>query len=106
MVAKYGPEQSYQLAPRAQIFRRDNGNVVDMNSLQYIMRYNDFEHDPYAHGDPWNAICSRGDLAASGYVQFAFIIVGCWMFFLFFLRLLLCFVYPRTHSLTHARLRF
>ena len=67
IVEKYGVEQSYQLAPRAQIFRRDAGNVVDMASLQYMLRYNDYQHDPYAAGDPYNAICSRGDLATSGY---------------------------------------
>lgn len=54
---------SYQLAPRAKIFRRDQGTVVDMQSFLAMMRYNDYTHDPYAAGSPWNAICSRGDLA-------------------------------------------
>jgi len=54
---------SYQLAPRAQIFRRDQAKVVDMDSFTAIMRYNDWEHDPYSGGSPWGAICSRGDLA-------------------------------------------
>lgn len=54
----------YQNAPRAKIFRRDAGGVVDMASLRAIMRYNDYTHDPYAHGSPYAAICSRGDLAA------------------------------------------
>jgi hypothetical protein len=48
-VKKYGVSQSYQLAPRAQIFRRDNGNVVDVDSLQYFMRYNDYLNDPIAY---------------------------------------------------------
>lgn len=55
----------YQLAPRAQIFRRDAGKVDDLDSFMTIMRYNDFQNDPLAHGSPWNAICSRGDLASS-----------------------------------------
>ena len=29
------------------------------------MRYNDYKNDPYSTGSPWNAICSRGDLAGS-----------------------------------------
>ena len=29
------------------------------------MRYNDYENDPIANGDPWSAICSRGDLDPS-----------------------------------------
>jgi hypothetical protein len=47
-VKKYGLSNSYQLAPRAQIFRRDNGNVQDEESLQYLMRYNDYLNDPIA----------------------------------------------------------
>ena len=31
---------SYQVAARAKIFRRDQGNVVDMKSMQKLMRYN------------------------------------------------------------------
>ena len=46
------------------IFRRDVGNVVDMQSFQYIMRYNDYLNDPYAMGNPFSAICSRGDLTS------------------------------------------
>ena len=37
---KVGPDATYQLCPRAKIFRRDQGNVKDMASMQYIMRYN------------------------------------------------------------------
>jgi len=52
----------YQNAPRAQIFRRDQGTVVDLASFQHIMRYNDYENDKIAAGNPMSAICSRGDL--------------------------------------------
>ena len=37
---KEGPDATYQLCPRAKIFRRDQSNVKDMESMQYIMRYN------------------------------------------------------------------
>lgn len=39
-VKKHGLDFSYQLAPRAKIFRRDEGKVVDMDSMKKIMRYN------------------------------------------------------------------
>lgn len=69
IVEKFGVTSSYQLAPRAQIFRRDSGNINDVASLQYFMRYNDYLNDPIAHGDPWNAICSRGDLTSVNYTS-------------------------------------
>lgn len=55
----------WQLAPRAKIFRRDAGKVTDMDSFLELMRSNNYKEDPYAAGSPWNAICSRGDLAGS-----------------------------------------
>ena len=39
-VKKHGTDFSYQLAPRAKIFRRDQGKVVDMTTMKAIMRYN------------------------------------------------------------------
>ena len=33
-----------------------------MDSMKYIMRYNDYKNDPYSLGSPMNAICSRPDL--------------------------------------------
>ncbi|XP_053393318.1 phospholipase-B 81-like [Mercenaria mercenaria] len=61
-VKKHGTDFSYQLAPRAKIFRRDEGKVVDMPTMKNIMRYNDYKKDPYSEGDSCNAICCRGDL--------------------------------------------
>ena len=55
----------WQLAPRAKIFRRDAGKVTDMDGFLQIMRSNAYKTDPYSAGSPWNAICSRGDLAGS-----------------------------------------
>jgi len=63
IVAKYGYSQSYQLAPRAQIFRRDQTMVTDLSSLKQLMRQNNYKTDPYAKGNPRRAICSRGDLS-------------------------------------------
>ena len=63
VVAKEGPRASYELAPRAKIFRRDQASVVDMASFKKIMRYNDYQHDPYSDGNPDDAICARGDLS-------------------------------------------
>ena len=40
MVDNFGSLLSYELSPRAKIFRRDQGNVVDMTSMQALMRYN------------------------------------------------------------------
>lgn len=40
LVHKLGLDYSYDLAPRAKIFRRDQGTVTDMASMKYIMRYN------------------------------------------------------------------
>ena len=44
--AAHGTEFTYQLAPRAKIFRRDEGTVVDLVSMKKIMRYNGkFNHN-------------------------------------------------------------
>ena len=62
LVKRLGPSHSYELAPRATIFRRDEATVVDMTTFQKIMRYNDYKNDPLSKGNPDNAICARGDL--------------------------------------------
>lgn len=33
-----------------------------MDTMKYLMRYNDYKNDPYSANDPMNTICSRGDL--------------------------------------------
>ncbi|MGH0176745.1 UNVERIFIED_CONTAM: hypothetical protein FKN15_001747 [Acipenser sinensis] len=40
MRERFGMEYSYDLCPRAKIFRRDQGSVRDLASLRRIMRYN------------------------------------------------------------------
>uniref|UniRef100_UPI0037E95D85 phospholipase B-like 1 isoform X2 n=1 Tax=Semicossyphus pulcher TaxID=241346 RepID=UPI0037E95D85 len=64
MWEEYGEDFSYDLCPRAKIFRRDQANVKDLDSLKYIMRFNDYKKDPYSKGDPCKTICCRGDLRA------------------------------------------
>lgn len=56
---------SYQLAPRANIFRRDANTASSFADFVALMRYNDYKNDPYSQGSSWNAICSRGDLSSS-----------------------------------------
>ncbi|ELU08391.1 hypothetical protein CAPTEDRAFT_181876 [Capitella teleta] len=65
VVLSRGTDYSYQLAPRAKIFRRDQGNVKDMESMKAIMRYNDYKNDPYSEGKSCNTICCRGDLLSN-----------------------------------------
>ena len=52
----------YQMAPRAKIYRRDEGTVRDLDSLKGLLRSNGYPADPYSPS-PYSAICSRGDLA-------------------------------------------
>eukprot|EP00463_Aulacantha_scolymantha_P000189 TRINITY_DN1106_c0_g1_i1.p1 TRINITY_DN1106_c0_g1~~TRINITY_DN1106_c0_g1_i1.p1 ORF type:complete len:236 (+),score=20.65 TRINITY_DN1106_c0_g1_i1:140-847(+) len=62
VVAKYGPEHSYDLAPRAKMFRRDHPMSHDMDGLKRLMRQNNYKTDPFAENNPDKAICVRGDL--------------------------------------------
>lgn len=41
---------SPQIAPRASIFRRDQGGVANLEDLKRLMRYNDYKNDPVG----WN----------------------------------------------------
>ena len=52
----------YQKCIRAQIFRRDQANVVDLASFQFIMQYNNYQYDSVELFDPVYAVASRGDL--------------------------------------------
>ena len=47
-INEYGPFFSHDHCPRANIFRRELTKVVDLNSSIALMRYNDYQNDPYA----------------------------------------------------------
>jgi hypothetical protein len=53
---------AYDFYPRANIFRRDQSKVQELNDIQKILRYNNWQKDSYAMGDPGNQISSRFDL--------------------------------------------
>ena len=52
----------YQLAPRANILRRDFPKAKSLAGMRRVMRANGYGRgDPFAT-DPWAAVCARGDL--------------------------------------------
>jgi len=65
---EYGDHYSWNMTARAQIFRRNQTDVVDETTYRNLMRYNNFETDPiYVQGCNYgpsasNAISERGDL--------------------------------------------
>jgi len=63
---KFGDQYSYTKCPRAQIFRRDFVKVVDLDSMKFMLQYNDWKNDPLSLGSPANAISSRYDVKAGG----------------------------------------
>lgn len=69
LVQKYGSWFSYDMNPRAQIFRRNQTLVTDLKSMVQLMRYNNFEKDPLSRCDDCdpkqngeNTISARSDL--------------------------------------------
>lgn len=62
MEAKFGNSYSYHFAARAEIFRRDQATVLDEAGMKRILRYNMFQKDPLAEGQPCNQLACRGDL--------------------------------------------
>ncbi|VDM16113.1 unnamed protein product [Hydatigera taeniaeformis] len=65
---KFGEYFSYEMTPRAQIFRREYSKAVSLPEVFRLMRFNDFTHDPLSHCNctpPYTAqyaISSRSDL--------------------------------------------
>eukprot|EP00490_Sorites_sp_Unknown_P025333 CAMPEP_0114658124 /NCGR_PEP_ID=MMETSP0191-20121206/15133_1 /TAXON_ID=126664 /ORGANISM="Sorites sp." /LENGTH=165 /DNA_ID=CAMNT_0001879231 /DNA_START=1127 /DNA_END=1624 /DNA_ORIENTATION=+ len=59
---KNGVSSSYDLAPRARIFRRDANNINNITDVMKLMRYNNYLHDPIQQNNSMWAIMSRGDL--------------------------------------------
>ena len=60
IVKQFGASQSYQLAPRAPIFRRDaDGMVHDLPSMQTFMRLNKFNMSDPLMPSPESAIAAQ-----------------------------------------------
>lgn len=66
MVENAGVGWSWELAPRAKIFRRDHFQVQTLSHMMSIMRYNNYANDPFGEGNPMHAISSRADLPYVG----------------------------------------
>ncbi|XP_068594488.1 putative phospholipase B-like 2 [Brachionichthys hirsutus] len=78
LVEKYGSWFSLEQNPRAQIFRRNQTAIKDVDSMIRLMRYNNFKEDPLSKCDGCdppanaeNAISARSDLnSANGTYPF------------------------------------
>jgi len=70
MVQEFGPYWSYHGYPRAKILKQRQNSVKDLRTMQEIMRYNDYEHDPLSLGCSCNQLACRGDLAVNNATTF------------------------------------
>ena len=52
----------YDICSRANIMRRDHNKVIDIETMQRFMQYNDYKNDPFSKGEPGESIASRYDL--------------------------------------------
>ena len=52
----------YNMCSRAQIFRRNNTEINDIESFKNLMRYNNYIKDPFSFEDPSFTISARADL--------------------------------------------
>jgi hypothetical protein len=55
-------ELSYFVGARPKIFRRDAGKVETIQDMKHIMRYNQYQTDPFSKEDPSLTIAARIDL--------------------------------------------
>jgi len=62
----HGNAYSYQYCPRANIFRRDQSKVKVMTDMENLMRYNNYQGDPFSLSDACNGISARCDLNQKG----------------------------------------
>jgi len=61
-LSKYGNDWSYSKCARAQIFARDETQVVSFEDMKKIMRYNQYQIDPLSLQDACKGISARCDL--------------------------------------------
>jgi len=62
-MAKIDPiMSSYDTCCRANIFRRDQHKAITLKGYKDVLRYNDYQHDPYSQGNPGYSISARFDL--------------------------------------------
>ncbi len=54
--------ECYEGASRYTIFKEQHSNVIDIESMQHIMRYNEWQTDAASKGNSCHAIACRGDL--------------------------------------------
>eukprot|EP00126_Sphaerothecum_destruens_P006490 Sdes_comp19381_c0_seq1m10668 len=52
-VEQHGLDFSYEMAPRAKIFRRDSEKVSDFETLKWFMRYNEYQSDRFSEKILW-----------------------------------------------------
>ena len=52
----------YNSCSRANIMRRDQSKINDIESMKNFMQYNDYINDPFSNGNPGESIASRYDL--------------------------------------------
>jgi len=61
MVNERGVSHSYQLSPRARLFRKYANTIQNISDAKLLMRYNNYLNDPLEMSDPVWAIMSRFD---------------------------------------------
>jgi len=61
-----GDYLTYDLSPRAQIFRRDANNATTLDEYLAFLRSNNWQNDPLSDGNPANQISARRDLVPTG----------------------------------------
>ena len=59
---EHGTSLSYDLAPRARLFRAYANKIGNFSMFKTFMRYNDYKNNPLENNDPSWAIMSRFDL--------------------------------------------
>eukprot|EP01132_Coremiostelium_polycephalum_P003860 gene3860-4811_t len=57
-----GNPWSYELCPRALIFKRNASQVLDFQDMQDMLQFNNYKTDPLSLGTPLDSISSRADL--------------------------------------------